>query len=56
MNVVPMTGTWDTGTHGRLPTTPEDGPVLLCSDPAAARTELAATEVKDLVLTLAGVA
>jgi len=41
------------GSHGRLPADPADGPVLLCSEPAAARGEIAATEVKDFVLALA---
>ncbi|MDG4828957.1 alkaline phosphatase family protein [Solwaraspora sp. WMMD1047] len=42
------------GSHGRLPADPADGPVLLCSRPAAARDRLAATEVKGLLLELAG--
>ncbi|GAA2532927.1 nucleotide pyrophosphatase/phosphodiesterase family protein [Pilimelia columellifera] len=42
------------GSHGRLPADPADGPVLLCSDPAAARSSIAATEVKGLLLGLAG--
>ncbi|MDP9870169.1 MULTISPECIES: alkaline phosphatase family protein [Streptosporangium] len=42
------------GSHGRLPADPRDAPVLLCSDPAAAREHFAATEVKDLLLGLAG--
>ena len=42
------------GSHGRLPTDAADAPVLLCSDPAAARAEVAATEVKELLLSLAG--
>jgi predicted AlkP superfamily pyrophosphatase or phosphodiesterase len=42
------------GSHGRLPADPADAPVLLCSDPAAARERFAATEVKDLLLRLAG--
>ncbi|SDZ25067.1 Predicted pyrophosphatase or phosphodiesterase, AlkP superfamily [Micromonospora pattaloongensis] len=44
------------GSHGRLPADPLDGPVLLCSDPAAARTEFAATDVKEFLLQLAGLA
>ena len=44
------------GSHGRLPDDPEDGPVLLCSSPQAARTQCAATEVKDILLDLAGAA
>jgi hypothetical protein len=42
------------GSHGRLPDDPADGPVLLCSDASAARDRVAATEVKDLLLTLMG--
>ncbi|MEU6024050.1 alkaline phosphatase family protein [Micromonospora sp. NPDC048871] len=42
------------GSHGRLPADPADGPVLLCSDPALARERIAATEVKGLLLELAG--
>lgn len=42
------------GSHGRLPDDPDDGPVLLCSDPSLARDEVAATEVKGLLLSLAG--
>jgi len=42
------------GSHGRLPADPRDAPVLICSDPAAARDSIAATEVKDLLLALAG--
>jgi hypothetical protein len=42
------------GSHGRPPDDPRDAPVLICSDPAYARSEIAATEVKDLLLDLAG--
>ena len=41
------------GTHGRLPADPQDGPVLLCSDPCGARERYEATEVKELLLDLA---
>ncbi|WP_327288714.1 alkaline phosphatase family protein [Streptomyces sp. NBC_01198] len=41
------------GTHGRLPADPQDGPVLLCSDPHGARERYEATQVKDLLLDLA---
>ncbi|SNY47494.1 alkaline phosphatase family protein [Paractinoplanes atraurantiacus] len=44
------------GSHGRLPDDPDDGPVFLCSDPSLARKEIAATEVKALLLELAGLA
>ncbi|SHN18287.1 alkaline phosphatase family protein [Actinacidiphila paucisporea] len=40
------------GTHGRLPASPQDGPVLLCSDPRGARPHYEATEVKSLLLSL----
>jgi hypothetical protein len=43
------------GSHGRLPADPQDGPVLLCSDPAASTDRLAADEVKALLLKLADV-
>ncbi|GAA1271118.1 alkaline phosphatase family protein [Sphaerisporangium rubeum] len=42
------------GSHGRLPADPADAPVLLCSDPSAARPEFAATDVKDFLLSLTG--
>ena len=42
------------GSHGRLPAGPADGPVLLCSDRRARRGRCAATEVKDLLLEMAG--
>ncbi|MEV7624968.1 nucleotide pyrophosphatase/phosphodiesterase family protein [Actinoplanes sp. NPDC089786] len=41
------------GSHGRLPDDPRDAPVLICSDPAYAREQIAATEVKALLLQLA---
>ena len=43
------------GTHGRLPADAADAPVLLCSDGAPACDRIAATEVRDLLLELAGV-
>jgi predicted AlkP superfamily pyrophosphatase or phosphodiesterase len=54
MQVVPLDPSCVRGSHGRLPDTPEDGPVLLCSDPALARDRYAATEIKSLLLQLAG--
>ena len=42
------------GSHGRLPDSPDDGPVLLCSSPQATRSRYEATEVKELLLQLAG--
>jgi predicted AlkP superfamily pyrophosphatase or phosphodiesterase len=46
------------GSHGRLPADPADGPVLLCSQATAApagRDRFAATDVKELLLRLAGI-
>ena len=42
------------GSHGRLPDSAQDAPVLMCTDPAPGRDRLAATEVKSLLLQLAG--
>ncbi len=56
MNVVPLDPSCVRGTHGRLPDGPDDGPVLLCSDAGEARDGYHATEVKDLLLRLAGLA
>jgi len=42
------------GSHGLLPADAADAPVLLCSDPAAATDRIAATDVKDLLVRLAG--
>lgn len=53
MNVVPLDPSPVRGSHGRLPATPADGPVLLSSDPLDAAT-YAATDVKSLLLRLAG--
>jgi hypothetical protein len=55
MDVVPLDARWVRGTHGRLPDDPADGPVLVCSDPASKRGRLEATDVRDLLLDLAGV-
>jgi len=54
MNVVPLDPAPVRGSHGRLPADPADGPMLLCSDPSAARERFEATEVRDLLLQLAG--
>jgi predicted AlkP superfamily pyrophosphatase or phosphodiesterase len=55
MSVVPLDPKPVKGTHGRLPEDARDAPVLLCSDPAVARDRIAATDVRDLLLELAGV-
>ena len=52
MDVVPLNGRLVRGSHGRLPADPADGPVLLCSDPSAARERYHATEVKRLLIDL----
>jgi predicted AlkP superfamily pyrophosphatase or phosphodiesterase len=53
MGVVPLDPRHVRGSHGRLPATGEDAPVLLCSEGSAARERIAATEVRDLMLELA---
>ncbi|WP_093611493.1 nucleotide pyrophosphatase/phosphodiesterase family protein [Actinoplanes philippinensis] len=42
------------GSHGRLPDSAADAPVLLCTDPSVTADRIAATEVKSLLLRLAG--
>jgi hypothetical protein len=55
LDVVPLDPSCVRGSHGRLPADIADGPVLLCSDPTVARTRFEATQVRDLLLDLAGV-
>ncbi|MFF4020823.1 alkaline phosphatase family protein [Streptomyces sp. NPDC001843] len=54
MSVVPLDPSPVRGTHGRLPTSDDDAPLLLCSAPGATPPRLAATQVKQLLLDLAG--
>ncbi|APU17414.1 MULTISPECIES: alkaline phosphatase family protein [Actinoalloteichus] len=59
MNVVPLDPSPVRGSHGRLPDSPQDGPVLLCSDQQVPQQverdgRLAATDVRDLLLRLQG--
>jgi predicted AlkP superfamily pyrophosphatase or phosphodiesterase len=54
MQVVPLDPSCVRGSHGRLPDTDRDAPVLLCSDPGPGREGYAAAEVKELLLHLAG--
>ncbi|GAA2434313.1 nucleotide pyrophosphatase/phosphodiesterase family protein [Streptomyces macrosporus] len=54
MAVVPLDPSPVRGSHGRLPADEDDGPVLLCSRPGAVDGPVAATEVKGLLLGLAG--
>jgi predicted AlkP superfamily pyrophosphatase or phosphodiesterase len=56
MDVVPLDPSCVRGSHGRLPTSAADAPVLLCSDPTQAREKISATDVRDLMLGLAGLA
>jgi predicted AlkP superfamily pyrophosphatase or phosphodiesterase len=56
LDVVPLDPSVVRGTHGRLPDTLDDSPVLVCSDPSFGRDSIAATEVKGLLLRLAGLA
>jgi hypothetical protein len=55
MKVVPLDPSPVSGTHGRLPSDAADAPVLLCSDASVSRDRIAATDVRDLLLELAGV-
>lgn len=56
MQVVPLDPSYVLGSHGRLPLSADDGPVLLCSAPEAEPSgKLAAVEVRDLLLQLQGV-
>ncbi|WP_414940022.1 alkaline phosphatase family protein [Amycolatopsis sp. cmx-11-51] len=55
MDVVPTDPRWVRGSHGRLPDSTEDGPVLLCSDPAFQPSgRIVATDVHPLLLSLQG--
>ncbi|WP_020384945.1 alkaline phosphatase family protein [Kribbella catacumbae] len=56
MRVVPLDPSVVRGSHGRLPDHPDDGPLLLCSDPALAIPPgtVAPTAVHDLLLTAGG--
>nr|WP_300049291.1 nucleotide pyrophosphatase/phosphodiesterase family protein [uncultured Nocardioides sp.] len=54
MKVVPLDPSPVRGTHGRLPKDPTLGPMLVCSTPGAVAGSVAATDVRDLMLRLAG--
>ncbi|MGW1189726.1 alkaline phosphatase family protein [Streptomyces sp. NPDC002559] len=54
MAVVPLDPSPIRGSHGRLPTSDEEGPLILCSTPRAFTGPVEATEVKSLLLGLAG--
>jgi hypothetical protein len=54
LSVVSLDPSCVRGSHGRLPDSAEDGPVLLCSDSRHGRETYAATEVKELLVRLSG--
>jgi hypothetical protein len=54
MAVVPLDPSPIRGSHGRLPESDDDGPLLICSTPRAVGDRVAATDVKSLLLRLAG--
>jgi predicted AlkP superfamily pyrophosphatase or phosphodiesterase len=55
MQVVPLDPSIVKGSHGRLPDSPEDGPVFLSTDPALApEGKIDATTVRDLILKAGG--
>ncbi|RZQ64140.1 alkaline phosphatase family protein [Amycolatopsis suaedae] len=55
MDVVPTDPRWVRGSHGRLPDSADDGPVLLCSEPGFEPSgRLGATDVHPLLLSLQG--
>ena len=55
MHTVPLAPSCVRGTHGRLPDSPANGPVLLCShEIPGIREQVMATEVRAIVLTLQG--
>ncbi|MFB7405909.1 nucleotide pyrophosphatase/phosphodiesterase family protein [Streptomyces sp. NPDC056202] len=53
--VVPLDPSPLRGSHGRLPASDDEGPLILCSTPRALDGRVAATDVKNLLLRLAGV-
>jgi predicted AlkP superfamily pyrophosphatase or phosphodiesterase len=54
MAVVPLDPSPIRGSHGRLPASDDEGPLIICSIPRAVGGRVAATEVKSLLLRLAG--
>ncbi|MEU9210917.1 nucleotide pyrophosphatase/phosphodiesterase family protein [Streptomyces sp. NPDC048415] len=54
MAVVPLDPSPIRGSHGRLPLSDDEGPLIICSTPRAVTGRIAATEVKSLLLDLAG--
>ena len=56
MKVVPLDPAPVRGTHGRLPARDADSPMVLCDLPDVLGDRIAATEVRDLLLRVAGAA
>ncbi|MFE7129806.1 alkaline phosphatase family protein [Streptomyces sp. NPDC057638] len=54
MAVVPLDPSPIRGSHGRRPPSDDEGPLILCSTPRAVGGRVAATDVKALLLSLAG--
>ncbi|MFI1831603.1 nucleotide pyrophosphatase/phosphodiesterase family protein, partial [Streptomyces sp. NPDC020412] len=54
MAVIPLDPTPIRGSHGRLPPNDNEGPLLLCSTPHTIQNRIKATDVKSLLLQLAG--
>lgn len=54
MKVVPLDPSPVRGTHGRLPARDEDAPMVLCDQPDVLGERIAATDVRDLLLRMAG--
>lgn len=54
LNVVPLDPSHVRGSHGRLPDQDRDAPLFLCSDPAPQRPRIHAQQVKEVLLSLAG--
>ena len=50
MNVIPLDATLVRGSHGRIPESLADGPLLISSEPDAVGAPLEATGVHDLIL------
>ena len=55
MDVVPLDGRLVRGSHGRLPSSPEAGPLLLCSNRRGGRDAMEMAEVRNLLLRQLGV-
>jgi predicted AlkP superfamily pyrophosphatase or phosphodiesterase len=50
MNVIPLDASLVRGSHGRIPASLDDGPVLLSSERGGGDTRLASTAVRDVIL------